>query len=87
MKRYLNIKSYKYVGGEYMKKMIASLVALTNLGIVNAADYSGFQMMGYPMMSGWVITYGLFYFVVLAFISSVIFWLTYKWLAEGKKRR
>lgn len=71
-----------------MKKIIASLISLASLGAVNAADYAGCPMMGYPtMMGGGVALYGLFYFLIFAFLFAAIFWVTYKWLVEGKKRR
>ncbi len=47
--------------------------------------------MAYGMMDGFK-TAGwgllkLLYFVVAVFVSSAIFWLTYKWLVEGNNKK
>ena len=38
----------------------------------------------YGMMSGTMWFYSVFYIAVVAFIVSVIFWLTYKWIVKKR---
>jgi len=66
-----------------MKKLVIFILFLLVVPFV-LADYG---MMGseYGMMGGWGL-FGLVYFVLAAFIFSVIFWLTYNWLIKGKKK-
>ena len=55
----------------------------------NNKNIIGGENMAYGMMStgmgAWSL-YGLVYFIVIAFIFSVIFWLTHNWLVKGKKK-
>ena len=66
-----------------MKKTSLILATIMAFPLVTA-DYgmmgSGYGMMGY----GWGLL-GLVYFVLAAFIFSIIFWLTYEWLVKKKK--
>ncbi|MBI5392091.1 hypothetical protein HZB00_03765 [Candidatus Woesearchaeota archaeon] len=61
-----------------MKKIIAALTSLSAIPLVSA------QMMGYGMDGGWMLSFGLIYLAIFAFVFSVIFWLTYNWLAKKK---
>lgn len=40
-------------------------------------------MMGYGLGTG----AGILYFALIAFIFSVIFWLTYNWLVKDRRKR
>ena len=50
------------------------------------ADYR--RMMGYGMMGSYGIgLYGLFWFIIIAFVFSLIFWLMYKLIVKDRKRK
>jgi len=42
---------------------------------------------GTSMMGGFSGIYSVVLFAVFAFLFSVIFWLTHKWITESKRRR
>lgn len=71
------------------KKLIV-LVSIA-VSLVDTALADG-GIMGYGMMSGGMMDWGMGFWSLLgvaliSFIFSVIFWLCYKWIAEGNKKR
>ena len=49
------------------------------------ADYG---MMGYGATSNiGMAFYGILWFIIISFVFSVIFWLTYKWIVDEKKQK
>jgi len=72
-----------------MKKLVSLASAvMANLGLVRADGVCSMMWGESSMMSsGFAGIYGVVLFAVFAFLFSVIFWLTYKWVTEGRKRR
>ena len=71
-----------------MKKLISLVGAvIANLGIVKADTGCSMMWGGTSMMGGFSGIYSVVLFAVFAFLFSVIFWLTHKWITESKRRR
>ncbi|MBU4266271.1 MAG: hypothetical protein KKE96_03485 [Candidatus Altiarchaeota archaeon] len=67
---------------------LAAMVVLSPMISVNGDDYGmmdGNGMMGGAGMLGAGL-FGLIYLAIAAFIVSVIFWLTYKWIVKEDKK-
>jgi hypothetical protein len=64
--------------------LFLSLLATTVLADGNMMDFGNNNMMGGYGVGGFLGmgVIGLIYFAIAAFIFSVIFWLTYKWLIK-----
>lgn len=74
-----------------MNKLVLALTALLALPSVFADPYDmmmqGYGMMGGGMMGGLTGGFlGLFYFAVLSFVFSIIFWWAYNWVVKEKKK-
>lgn len=72
-----------------MKKTFAvSLFVLLSLATATYAD-TGDMMGGYDMMDGWGMAgfgfIGLFYLIIVFFIFSAVFWLTYRWIVTDDR--
>ena len=66
---------------DIIKIVVGSLIGLFLLSIV-----LGFFGFGYGMMGGIGMgLYGVIWFAIAAFVFSVIFWLTYRWIVKGNK--
>ena len=66
-----------------MKKIIYPTI----IALISTTVTADFGMMGTGMMG----SYGMgiiwpFYFALMAFIFSIIFWLTHNWLTSKKKK-
>ena len=71
-----------------MKNILTiSLLVLLSLATATYADVG--DMMGDGMMDGWGMTgfgfIGLFYLIIVFFIFSAVFWLTYRWIVGDEK--
>ncbi|MBU0629145.1 MAG: hypothetical protein KKC75_08210 [Nanoarchaeota archaeon] len=72
------------------KTILASIGALTASLPLALADYGGMMGYGsgYSMMGGLGTgLFGLLWVVLAAFIFSIIFWSTYKWIAKEEKNK
>lgn len=71
-----------------MKKIIISFLLILLLSAssayADAGDMMGFNMMDGTGMLGFGLI-GLFYLILVFFIFSAVFWLTYKWVVGGEK--
>jgi len=74
-----------------MKNLILLFGILIMASTCVLAQWGNYGMMsgyGYGMMggAGWFVMglLGLIYLAIAAFIVSVIFWLTYKWIVKSK---
>lgn len=55
------------------------IIALSQLASAQMMDYYG------SMMGGWGMGFvGLLYLALASFVFSVVFWLTYNWLAKKR---
>ena len=73
-----------------MKNIFAvSLFILLSLATATYADTDD-MMGGYGMMDGWGMAgfgfIGLFYLIIVFFIFSAVFWLTYRWIVGDEKQ-
>jgi len=73
-----------------MKNKILYLAAMLVLSPMVSANGDYGMVGGYGMMGGMGMfgagLFGLIYLAIAAFIVSVIFWLTYKWIVKEDKK-
>jgi hypothetical protein len=65
-----------------MKKILPLLL----IAAIPSAIAEGYMMQGYGMMGYGGSLVGVIYFVLLAFVFSIIFWGTHNWLCCKKKK-
>ncbi len=90
MQMHINMGRSFYCGEhEGMSSGMMDMMMGRDTGMMGSGEMMnmmGGKNMAYGMMGSGMGIYGLVYFVLASFIFSAIFWLTYNWLAKGKKR-
>jgi len=75
--------------GVFMKKIIISFLLILMLSASSAYADAGDMMGSFSMMDGTgMLSFGfigIFYLILVFFIFSAVFWLTYKWIVGDEK--